>query len=130
MLRNTERRQAGALQISSLRRRAGFTYWERALILSCRAAHYEGEVRHDETSKEHDLPLVRWRRRGRGALLRRNLSRFVRRRSAPRTGRLSLREERRRVDRRVYRHGDSLPWPLRRTYVQAQRSILVSGCHR
>jgi hypothetical protein len=36
------------------------------------------------------LPLVRSRRRGRGAVLRQDLSRFVGRRGAPRTGRLAI----------------------------------------
>jgi hypothetical protein len=31
----------------------------------------------DEASKEHYLPLVRWRRRGCGAFLRQDLSRFI-----------------------------------------------------
>jgi len=55
------------------------------------------EKRHGEASKEHDLPLVRWRRRGRGAVLRQDLSRFFRRRGAPRAGRLSVGEARRRL---------------------------------
>ena len=41
------------------------------------------EKRHDESRKEHDLPLVRWRRRGGGAVLRQDLSQFVRRSGAP-----------------------------------------------
>ena len=35
-----------------------------------------------------------------------------------------------RVDRRVYRDGHSVPRAQRRTCVQAQRSVLVSGRHR
>jgi len=49
----------------------------------------------DQASKEHDLPLVRWRRRGRGTVLHQDLSRFIRWRSARGTGRLSVRQERR-----------------------------------
>jgi 2-polyprenyl-6-hydroxyphenyl methylase/3-demethylubiquinone-9 3-methyltransferase len=45
------------------------------------------EKRNGETSKEHDLSLVRSRRRRRGAVLRQDLSRYVRRRGAPRTWR-------------------------------------------
>ena len=75
-------------------------------------------------------PLVQWRRRGRGAILRQDLSRFIRRRGASRTGRLSVREERGCVDGRVYRDGDSLPRAQWRTRIQAQRSVLVSGRNR
>src|SRR5687768_18598521 len=84
------------------------------------------EKGHDEASKEHDLSLVRWRRRGRGAILRQDLSRFIRWRGARRTGRLSFREERGCVDGRVYGDGNSLPRAQWRTRVQAQRSVLVS----
>jgi hypothetical protein len=34
------------------------------------------------------------------------------------------------VDRRIYRDGNSLPWPQRRTRIQTQRSVLVSGRNR
>src|SRR5262245_34562229 len=78
------------------------------------------EKRHDEASEEHDLPLVRWRRRGRGAVLRQNLSRFIRRCGASRTGRFSVREERGCVDGRVYSDGDTLPRAQWRTRIQAQ----------
>src|SRR5436190_23057687 len=70
-----------------------------------------------EASEEHDLPLVRSRRRGRGAVLRQDLSRLVRRRGAPRTGRLSVGEERGRLDGRVYRDRRSVPRAQRRTCI-------------
>jgi hypothetical protein len=63
----------------------------------------------DEASKERDLPLVRWRSRGCGVILRQDLSRFIRWRGPSRTGRLSLREERGCVDGRVYGDRDSSP---------------------
>src|SRR4030095_16778188 len=85
---------------------------------------------YEECSKEHDWPLVRWRRRGGGAFLRQDLPRFIRRRGASRTGRLSVREERGCVDGRFYRDGDSLSRAQWRTCIQAQRSILVSGRNR
>src|SRR5262245_19498145 len=88
------------------------------------------EKRHDEAREEHDLPLVLWRRRGCGAVLRQDLSRFIRRRGTPRPGRLSVRKERGCVDGRVYRDGHSLPRDQWRTGVQAQRSVLVSGRNR
>jgi 2-polyprenyl-6-hydroxyphenyl methylase/3-demethylubiquinone-9 3-methyltransferase len=67
------------------------------------------EKRHDETRQEHDLPLVRPRGRGRGTLLRQDLSRFICRRGASRTGRLSVREERGCADRGIHGDGNSLP---------------------
>src|SRR5262249_7350844 len=69
------------------------------------------EKRHGTASQEHDLPLVRRRGGGRSTLLRRDVPRFLRRRSAPRTGGLSVREERGRVDGRAHRAGHPLPRP-------------------
>jgi len=63
----------------------------------------------DEPSKEHYLPLVRWRRRGGGAFLRQDLSRFISWRGTSRTRRFSVREARGCVDGRVYRDGNPLP---------------------
>lgn len=60
-------------------------------------------------AKNHDLPLVQRRRRRRGAVLRRDLPRFLRRRGIPCPGRLSVREERGYVDGPVQRDGHSLP---------------------
>jgi hypothetical protein len=54
-----------------------------------------------------------------------DLPRFIRRRGASRTGKLSVRAERGCFDGRVYRDGDSLPRAQWRTCIQAQRSILV-----
>ena len=76
------------------------------------------EKRYVEASKKHDLPLVRPRRRGRGAILRQDLSRFIRWRGISRTGGLSVREARGCVDGRVYRDGNSLP----RAQWRSQRS--------
>jgi len=73
------------------------------------------------------LPLVRWRCRGGGAVLRQDFSRFIRRSGTPRAGRLSVGEARGRVDRRVHRDGHSLPRTQRRTVRQAQLGILVSS---
>src|SRR5215813_11239204 len=79
----------------------------------------DGELTYGEPSEEHDLPLVRWRRRGRGPVLREDFSRFIRRIGAPRPGRLSLGKERGCVDGRVYRNGHSLPRAQWRTHIQA-----------
>lgn len=81
-------------------------------------------------NKEHGLPLVRWQRRRRGTVLRRHLSRLVCRHSAPRTGGLSVREERGCVDGLVHHNGHSVPRAQRWIRVQAQRGVLVSGRNR
>jgi hypothetical protein len=88
------------------------------------------ELRHGDAREEHDLPLVRPRRRRRRTLLRADVPRFVRDRGAPRTGRLSVRTEGGRVDGRVHRPRHSVPRTQRRTGVPAQRSVLVSGGDR
>src|SRR5262249_37579386 len=83
-----------------------------------------------KASEEHDLPLVRRRRGGRGTLLRRDVPRLLRRCGPPRACGLPVREERGRADGRVHRDGHPLPRPQRRAGVQAQRGVLVPGRDR
>src|SRR3954470_17756872 len=71
-----------------------------------------------QASKKYHLPLVRRRRRGRGALLCQDLPRLIRWRGAPRARRLSVREKRRCVDGGVYGDGSALPRAQWRTRVQ------------
>ncbi|MGR2739674.1 VOC family protein [Billgrantia sp. Q4P2] len=66
------------------------------------------EDHHDQERKEHGLPLVRTRCRGSGNVLRQDLSRFICRRGASRTGRLPFGQARGCIDCRVYRDGYSL----------------------
>src|SRR5690625_6905353 len=57
------------------------------------AALEPGGVDHDKHCKEHDLPLVRRRRRRGGAFLRRNISGFIRGRGTPSAWGLPRRSE-------------------------------------
>ncbi len=73
------------------------------------------EEQYAEDRKEHDLPLVRTRSRGGGAVLRQDLSQFVHRCNASRSGRLSLGQAGGRVDCRVgpaFKHNEAFSFQV------------------
>ncbi|MNF98959.1 hypothetical protein D3C84_818410 [compost metagenome] len=88
------------------------------------------QVGDEHGQQEHDLPLVRRHRGGRSEVLRRDLSGQRSGSHRSRARRLSRRQAGRCPGGRVHRAGHSLHGPQRRPGDQAQRGVLIPGCHR